>query len=486
MGSPISFSGFNNIDFNLILNAIMDQERQPVVALQANVFSLEGQDAQYSSLAAKLADVESAAEKLAVTTGFSARTLTKSDTSILTASSSDTAPIGAYDIVVSNLARAQVTASSSTYADSDTTVVADGGTLTIGGVAVTISGSTTLQGLADAINGTTNIPVTASVVASAPGSYQLVLTGNSTGLSNAFAITNGLTGGAGVTFGANAVGASDAALTVNNISITSAGNTIAGAIPDTTLTLLKEDPATTVTISVSRDSSAVKTLVDEFITAYNGLTDYLDEQFAASAEGNSTAIGRDGLVRGLRSSMRQTLSQAFSVGGSFSYLAEVGIGSDAADASLFDNALEDSLTDLQSLFVGGGGNNGASWTSTSRRTPRQVDLTLDASLFDNALEDSLTDLQSLFVGGGGNNGAFVDFEGVIEAYTEAGGLVPSVQARLDDQVQKLNDQIFDFEEQLAVRRASLEAEFIAADLAIAALNSQLDSLAGLGNQYRLF
>ena len=245
--------------------------------------------------------------------------------------------------------------------------------------------------------------------------------------------------------GANAVGASDAALTVNNISITSAGNTIAGAIPDTTLTLLKEDPATTVTISVSRDSSAVKTLVDEFITAYNGLTDYLDEQFAASAEGNSTAIGRDGLVRGLRSSMRQTLSQAFSVGGSFSYLAEVGIGSDAAG-----------------------------------------DLTLDASLFDNALEDSLTDLQSLFVGGGGNNGAFVDFEGVIEAYTEAGGLVPSVQARLDDQVQKLNDQIFDFEEQLAVRRASLEAEFIAADLAIAALNSQLDSLAGLGNQYRLF
>ena len=445
MGSPISFSGFNNIDFSLILNAIMEQERQPVVALQANVFSLEGQDAQYSSLAAKLADVESAAEKLAVTTGFSARTLTNSDTSILTASSSDTAPIGAYDIVVSNLARAQVTASSSTYADSDTTVVADGGTLTIGGVAVTISGSTTLQGLADAINGTTNIPVTASVVASAPGSYQLVLTGNSTGLSNAFAITNGLTGGAGVTFGANAVGASDAALTVNNISITSAGNTIAGAIPDTTLTLLKEDPATTVTISVSRDSSAVKTLVDEFITAYNGLTDYLDEQFAASAEGNSTAIGRDGLVRGLRSSMRQTLSQAFSVGGSFSYLAEVGIGSDAAG-----------------------------------------DLTLDASLFDNALEDSLTDLQSLFVGGGGNNGAFVDFEGVIEAYTEAGGLVPSVQARLDDQVQKLNDQIFDFEEQLAVRRASLEAEFIAADLAIAALNSQLDSLAGLGNQYRLF
>ncbi len=42
------------------------------------------------------------------------------------------------------------------------------------------------------------------------------------------------------------------------------------------------------------------------------------------------------------------------------------------------------------------------------------------------------------------------------------------------------------EERLAVRRTSLQTEFIAADLAIAQLNSQLDSLGALGNQFRLF
>lgn len=445
MGSPVSFSGFNNIDFNLVLNAIMGQERLPVVALEDDLRNLEGQDAEYALLATKLASVGTATEKLSTTNGFSARTLTNSAPEILTAGSSDTAPVGAFDVVVSALARAQVTASTSTYADSDTTIVASGGTLTIGGIDVAIAADSTLQDLADAINGTTDIPVAASVLNSGTNSYQLVLTGNDTGLANAFGITNGLTGGAGITFGANAVEASDAALTVNNIAITSEDNTIEGAIPGTTLTLLKADPATTVTLSVSQDNSAIKALVDDFITAYNDLTDYLDVQFAASAEGSDTAIGRDGLVRGLRNSLRQTVSQAYSVGGTFSYLAEVGLGADAAG-----------------------------------------DLTLDASLFDAALQDSRTDLESLFAGGGGTDGAFATIETLIAGYTDVGGLLPNVQDRLDTQMQGISDRIFDLEERLEVRRASLQAEFIAADLAITRLNSQLDSLGSLGNQFRLF
>ena len=412
MGSPISLSGFNNIDFNLILNAIMDQERIPVTFLENDLRNLEGQDAEYSLLETKLADVGTATEKLSTTDGFAARTLTNSDPTILTAGSSDTAPIGAYDVVVSTLARSQVTASTSTYGDSDTTIVASGGTLTIGGFDVTIAGDVTLQELADAISATTDIPVTASVLNSGTNSYQLMLTGNDTGLANAFIITNALSGGAGISFGANSVEASDASLTVNNIAITSADNTIEGAIPGTTLTLLKADPATTVTLSVARDNQEIKTLVDNFTTAYNDLTNYLDAQFTASGEGSDTAIGRDGLVRGLRNSMRQTLSQAYSVGGAFSYLAEVGIGADAAG-----------------------------------------DLTLDATLFDAALQDSRTDLESLFAGGGGAAGAFGTIETLIETYTDAGGLLPNVQDRLDTQMQGLSNRIFDLEERLEVRRA---------------------------------
>ena len=51
----------------------------------------------------------------------------------------------------------------------------DAGTLTIGGGAVTIGGPVTLQGLADQINHTPGIPVTASLVQSAPGAFKLVI-----------------------------------------------------------------------------------------------------------------------------------------------------------------------------------------------------------------------------------------------------------------------------------------------------------------------
>ena len=34
MGSPITFSGFNNVDFGSVLNAIMQQERAPVAAYE--------------------------------------------------------------------------------------------------------------------------------------------------------------------------------------------------------------------------------------------------------------------------------------------------------------------------------------------------------------------------------------------------------------------------------------------------------------------
>jgi len=34
MGSPITFSGFNNIDFGSVLNAIIQQERQPIACFE--------------------------------------------------------------------------------------------------------------------------------------------------------------------------------------------------------------------------------------------------------------------------------------------------------------------------------------------------------------------------------------------------------------------------------------------------------------------
>src|SRR5581483_6014714 len=230
MSSPITFSGFNQIDFNVVLNAIMQQESQPLQALQAQQDALKATDSAFATLATKLDALQTAAEALAKPSAVQQYAATSSDPAV-TATASSGAVAGQYDIVVNELARAQVTASSSTSPDTDTTVVATGGTLTIGGVAVTISGNVTLRQLADQINATAGIPATAGIIQTAPGAYRLLLTGTDTGASHAFTITNGLTGASvaftdtdgngisGDSTADNAVQATDASVLINNIAV---------------------------------------------------------------------------------------------------------------------------------------------------------------------------------------------------------------------------------------------------------------------------
>ena len=77
MGTPITLSGFNNIDFNLILEAIMTQERVPLEQLQGQRQALQSQDSQYSNLVTKLASLETATEKLSDADSFGGRTVTE-------------------------------------------------------------------------------------------------------------------------------------------------------------------------------------------------------------------------------------------------------------------------------------------------------------------------------------------------------------------------------------------------------------------------
>ena len=53
MGSPITFSGFNSIDFNQILNAVMAQERTPLTRLETQKKTLESQNSAFATLGTK-------------------------------------------------------------------------------------------------------------------------------------------------------------------------------------------------------------------------------------------------------------------------------------------------------------------------------------------------------------------------------------------------------------------------------------------------
>lgn len=435
MGSPITFSGFNNVDFNMILNSIMEQERAPVRTLESQKSALQTQSNAFAQLATKIATLETAAQKLADANGLGGRTATNTDATAVAVTTSNASNIGTYDVIVDELARAQVTPSSTAAPDKDTSPVVNAGAVTIGGKVVTVSSASTLQQFADTINNTTDIGVTASIVQTT-GGFKLVLTGKNTGAANAFAITDNTTG---IAFDPPTVPASDAAARVNGIPVSSSTNVIEGAIPGASLTLLKKDATKTVTVTVARDLAATEGLVDAFVTAYNDIVQFADDQAKNARNGTAGAIGRDGLLRGLRTRMRDLINVEYGVGGSLSRLAEVGV----------------------------------EFTSTGK-------LQFDKNKFREKATASLADVEKLFLGSGSVQGAFSAVVDAVDDYTGAGGLVAAARDRITDQIESMNGRLDALEKRLEVRRLALQKEFIAADLAMSRLQQQSQSISSLG------
>lgn len=360
----------SNLDVNGIVSQLMSLERQPLNVLNTKVSRYNSQLSAYGQLKSDLSSFKSAAYALSTTTGFSVFKATAADTTILNATADSTASVGAYDITVTTMAASQKLISNATtlpLTDSNTTTVGTG-TLTLASgtssFAVTIDGTNnTLDGIASAINSnTSNFGVTASVVFDGTN-YRLMVNPNNTGVANAMTIavvdtgdsnntdTLGLSrlsytaGGYNLTQSQAAV---DAALTVNNVAVTSASNTVANVINGVTLNLTKVG---STTLTVASDTSAITEKVNSFISAYNKLNTDIK-----SMHQKGGALESDNSVLTLQSRLSAVFNTPATItGGAYSYLAQVGVtlqkdGSLALDGTTFSSALSSDFNSVVSLF----------------------------------------------------------------------------------------------------------------------------------------
>ena len=448
MSSGITFSGFNNIDFSVVVNAIMAQASQPLRTLQGKQTALKSQSSTFDTLTSKLSALDAAANALGKGSALTSYGASVSDSSILSAATGSGATPGHSDIEVQDLARAQLTASASTSPDADTTSVATGGWLTINGKKIDVQAPVTLSELAEAINKTGGVAAQASVVQTGANAYRLVLTGVATGESNSFTVENSLTGGGGISFtdtnndglsgdssADNAVQATNAQLTVNNLEITSQSNVVDQAIPGTTLTLLKRSPSTTVGVDVKSDANDLQTKLQNFVTAYNTIQQFATDQAASAASGSTSSIARDPLFKALKGELRSTLLNAY--------------GTDAIQT----------LSQLGVEFT------------------RSGTLQLNSAQFATATASGVKSAKGLL----GDSGAFDTVQSLLTRYTQASGMIPQAQTRLNDQVANLDTEIASMQIRLDRQRAALQKQYTAADLAMSRLRSQSGSLASLSN-----
>lgn len=445
MSSPITFSGFNDIDFNTVLSALMTQASLPLTTLQGQQRALNTQVSSFDTLSARVSSLRTAADKLSTLTAVSTMAGTSSSSAVAVSVAAN-ATAAHYDVTVMELARAQVTVSSTSAPDSNTTIVTNGGTITIGGVAVTVSGDATLEGVANAINNTSGIGVSAAVIRQDANTYRLALTSTVSGAANAFTITSTLGNGvrftdtnndgiSGDSAADNAVTAMDASIVINNIVATNSTNTFDNVVTGVTLTVTKKDPAAVVGIDVKADGNALATKLEGFIAAYNDTVAYLESQRVLAGNGDTTSIGRDPVLRQLRNELR---TQLLGVHGSaaFTQLSEIGL-----------------------------------------EFTRDGKLQLNRVVYDAAIATNGDEVRQFLAGAGG---AFPAIESALDGYTNATGYFSTAKDRLRRQIDLMQTQVESMQSRLALQRDMLQRQFTEADAAMSRLKNQSGSLANLG------
>lgn len=154
----------------------------------------------------------------------------------------------------------------------------------------------------------------------------------------------------------------DASVLIDGVGVTSASNTIDDVMTGVTLDLLKADPATTVTLNITRDLDAIIDKINAFVESYNSIASYIQSQtsYDTTEEEPGGILFGDGTLASVKSDLTSTLLQSvWGVSSEFSTLGLVGINVDtegqlSVDESKLRGYLTTNFNDIQKLFVANG------------------------------------------------------------------------------------------------------------------------------------
>ena len=265
----------SNLDVNSIVNQLLALEKRPLAQLNSREATYQAQLSAYGSLKGAISNFQGSLASLRDPARFDSIKAQSANTAIVAATAANTAAPGNYIVSVNSLAVPQVLQSvgvaSPAAAGSTGTI-----TLQVGSGAAHVitvdAANNTLEGVRNAIN-TAQTDVQASIINDGSTTpYRLVLTAASGGTANTINIKSSLTTGIvkdAIDNITQAQAPVNANVTINGVSIISAGNELSTAIPGLMLSLAGTG---TTKITVSRDTSGIQSAVQSFVKAYNDLT----------------------------------------------------------------------------------------------------------------------------------------------------------------------------------------------------------------------
>jgi flagellar hook-associated protein 2 len=348
-GSATSGAGF---DVTSTVTAILADQQAIETPWKTELSTLQAQDTVFTQLGNDLSTLTTSLQSLTDAEGVLAEKQgSSSDTNVIAlTSASSTAVAGSHTIVVNSLAS---TASNYSTEIADASDTLTGG-ITVNGQTLNVVAGTsdTLATFASAIN-QASLGVTASVITDANGS-RLSLVSNTSGAAGSITVSSTLQDGSTAIGFTQAQAGVNASLTVDGLQISSASNTVTGAIPGVTFQLLSAAPAENVQIEVTNDNSDIETAVNSFVTAYNAVIADINGQEKDDSSGNPEPLFGSPTLSLIQTQLQGALFGG-AASGSISNIAQLGIsvaddGTLTLDSSTLDSALNANFSDIQGFL----------------------------------------------------------------------------------------------------------------------------------------
>lgn len=456
MASSISSIGVGSgLPLNDLLQQLRTAENAPLAALQSRANKEQDRFSAYGTLKSALDAVSTAAQALGKGETFDAvKTSVTGDTFTASARADGGAIPGNHQVLVKQLASAQVMASGRAGTANEAVAADATGKVNISFTlqdntthTLAVDANASLQDIARAITADTEFKFSATLMNDGEG-HRLIISSDETGEQNTItqisvaahedggegfqALSDILrfdsnSGAPGDTTMGESVAGKNAIAVINGIQVTSQKNTIEDAIEGVTLTLSKAaaQGASADSLSVTRDDTVATTSITNFVNAYNALQSTIKSLTSYDIEAQQgAALTGDSLARRAQSQVRDALNGLTADGISLSAL---GIKTDATTGNL----------------------------------------SVDTDIFKEALSENRAAVQELFAG---ENGLNKRISSAVEVFTKSDGLIKSSQDGIERTLKQLEKQYEQTEARIDQRMETYRLQFVQLDTFMAQMN----------------
>ncbi len=342
--TPLTFTGVSSLsnDLQTVLSRAVSIAQIPLKSLQSadsDAIQKKGLLGGFNDAAAALGN---AVTKLGTISAAKALNASSSDTSKVNVQNVGATAAAVYTISdLTSIATAASETTTAGFADSNATPVSSTGSmrLTVGAKQVPITlVKNTLVELRDAING------------AGAGVSATILTA---GALNYLSVSASTTGATTLTLEDDPQGAdrqmlsstnqgSNAVFKLNGVAIDRTSNTVNDVVPGLSFTLQQPTGlGGRVNLSLATDRSQLSSAISDFVSAYNGMSDKVQEQVGQTAG----LLTGDYVVRAAQEDMRAL--SGYSADGTIKSLWEMGVAFDVNGKLSFDSARFNTLSDSQ-------------------------------------------------------------------------------------------------------------------------------------------